>query len=222
MGSRGQASDTQTRTHILSVLGEGSFVAFVEPKEIEFQDKDKKLGNHKSDGVRLLVLHGTLSRSHTLNLRVLQNPPELCQAGAVTTSLKSVLQCPTSPSPLGEELSPDTQPKYPLTQLQAMPLGPVSGYQREDISVCPSSSLLVRKLYTAVRLLKIASDVEVILRTSVIQAVHTDSDKIGQVEVSKVQSFHTDVLRFGKTFNFKTAVMIQAKDKSGPVSSLSQ
>ncbi|KAI1239873.1 Complex III assembly factor LYRM7, partial [Lamprotornis superbus] len=28
-------------------------------------------------------------------------------------------------------------------------------------------------------LLKIASDVEVILRTSVIQAVHTDSDKIG-------------------------------------------
>ncbi|OXB63412.1 hypothetical protein ASZ78_000307 [Callipepla squamata] len=28
------------------------------------------------------------------------------------------------------------------------------------------------------RLLKIASDVEVILRTSVIQAVHTDSDKI--------------------------------------------
>ncbi|XP_058280166.1 complex III assembly factor LYRM7 isoform X1 [Hirundo rustica] len=183
-------------------------------------------GNHKSDGVRLLVLHGTLSRSHTLNLRVLQNPPELCQAGAVTTSLKSVLQCPTSPSPLGEELSPDTQPKYPLTQLQAMPLGPVSGYQREDISVCPSSSLLVRKLYTAVRvlklfkllhrtrqvvfkndtkaleaarqkineefrnnrdetseekiseLLKIASDVEVILRTSVIQAVHTDSDKI--------------------------------------------
>ncbi|NWI93284.1 LYRM7 factor, partial [Pitta sordida] len=29
-----------------------------------------------------------------------------------------------------------------------------------------------------IELLKIASDVEVILRTSVIQAVHTDSDKI--------------------------------------------
>ncbi|XP_023800638.1 complex III assembly factor LYRM7 isoform X4 [Cyanistes caeruleus] len=32
-------------------------------------------------------------------------------------------------------------------------------------------------------LLKIASDVEVILRTSVIQAVHTDSDKIGYLQI---------------------------------------
>ncbi|XP_005423634.2 complex III assembly factor LYRM7 [Geospiza fortis] len=145
-----------------------------------------------------------------------------CQAGAVTPGLGSLFSAQT---PFGKEPSPDSQRECPLTQLQAIPLNPVTGYQRGDW--CPSfssceeprtwTSLWVLKLFKLLHrtrqevfkndtkaleaarqkineefrnnrdeaseekineLLKIASDVEVILRTSVIQAVHTDSDKI--------------------------------------------
>ena len=41
--------------------------------------------------------------------------------------------------PLGEELFSNIQPKHPLTQLQAIPLGPVTGHHREEISACRCS-----------------------------------------------------------------------------------
>lgn len=40
---------------------------------------------------------------------------------------------------LGEEPFPDVQPEPPLSQLQANPLDPVAGYQREEISACLSA-----------------------------------------------------------------------------------
>ncbi|KAJ7419755.1 hypothetical protein BTVI_24228 [Pitangus sulphuratus] len=42
--------------------------------------------------------------------------------------------------PLGEESFSNIQPKPPLAQLQAIPLGPVIGHLREEISACPSPS----------------------------------------------------------------------------------
>lgn len=42
--------------------------------------------------------------------------------------------------PLGEEPFPNTQCKPSLTQLQAIPLGPVTGCHREDVSAGPTSS----------------------------------------------------------------------------------
>ncbi|RMB92851.1 hypothetical protein DUI87_30745 [Hirundo rustica rustica] len=47
---------------------------------------------------------------------------------------------PVSKHPLVEKPFPDIQPKPPLAQLQAIPLGPVTGHQREEVSVSPSPS----------------------------------------------------------------------------------
>ena len=52
--------------------------------------------------------------------------------------------CPGEPvpvpnHPLGEEPFPNTQPEPTLPQLQAVPSGPITGHQREEISAYPSS-----------------------------------------------------------------------------------
>lgn len=41
--------------------------------------------------------------------------------------------------PLGEEPFLDTYPKSPPTQLQAIPLGPVTGHHKNKVSICTSS-----------------------------------------------------------------------------------
>ncbi|XP_067171623.1 complex III assembly factor LYRM7 isoform X3 [Apteryx mantelli] len=53
-------------------------------------------------------------------------------------------------------------------------------------------------------LLKIASDVEVILRTSVIQAVHTDSDKIRSHNARDQRRIRNTSMVLGPTFWRKT------------------
>lgn len=47
---------------------------------------------------------------------------------------------PETRHPLGEECFPDIQTKPPLTQVQAIPLCPLIGQHREEISVSPSTS----------------------------------------------------------------------------------
>lgn len=43
-------------------------------------------------------------------------------------------------SPSVEEHLPDIQPKPPLSQLPAVPLGSLAGHQREQLSTCHSAS----------------------------------------------------------------------------------
>ncbi|TRZ22785.1 hypothetical protein HGM15179_004301 [Zosterops borbonicus] len=47
---------------------------------------------------------------------------------------------PVPNHPLGEKPFPDIESKPPLTQFQAIPLGPVTGYQGKEINVFPFSS----------------------------------------------------------------------------------
>ncbi|GAB0194069.1 myocardial zonula adherens protein [Grus japonensis] len=44
---------------------------------------------------------------------------------------------PVPNHPLGEEPFPDIQPKPPLSQLHAIPLGSITGHQREEMNACP-------------------------------------------------------------------------------------
>ena len=46
---------------------------------------------------------------------------------------------PVCDHPLGEEPFPDTQLEPPLLQLDSIPLGPITGYQREYMGTCPSA-----------------------------------------------------------------------------------
>lgn len=43
-------------------------------------------------------------------------------------------------SSLGEEPSPNIQPKPRWTQLPAVPSGSIAGHQRQEIGACPSAS----------------------------------------------------------------------------------
>ncbi|NXE42602.1 ZN131 protein, partial [Ptilorrhoa leucosticta] len=91
--------------------------------------------------------HERFARNSTLKCHL-----TACQSGAgAKKGRKKLYECqccdyfpgepvPVPNHPLGEEPFPDIQLKSPLTQLQATPLGPVTGHHREEIGVCPSLS----------------------------------------------------------------------------------
>ena len=68
---------------------------------------------------------------------------ELQQLGAVPTALGRLFQTPPSS---GEEPFPNTQPDPPLTQLHAVPLGPVA-VTESRAQHCPSAPLLGKDMY---------------------------------------------------------------------------
>lgn len=64
---------------------------------------------------------------------------QLCQVWCWDHSPRKPLPVPNHS--LGEEDLPNIHPKHPFTQLQAIPLGSVTGDKRENISACLSNSL---------------------------------------------------------------------------------
>ena len=49
---------------------------------------------------------------------------------------------PVTNHPLSEEPVPNVQSELPLTQLHSISLCPITGHQREGISICPSAASL--------------------------------------------------------------------------------
>ncbi|KAJ7395422.1 hypothetical protein BTVI_155053 [Pitangus sulphuratus] len=76
--------------------------------------------------------------SHHVPKSIIQMLLELCQSWYHDHFPRETLSVRNYP--LGEEPFSNVQPKPPVTQLQAIPLGPVTGPQREEISACPFSS----------------------------------------------------------------------------------
>ncbi|KAJ7416881.1 hypothetical protein BTVI_34398 [Pitangus sulphuratus] len=63
-----------------------------------------------------------------------------CTAEVCAAAFAPVCVCQVANHPLGEESLSNIHPKPPLTQLQAVPSGPVTSHHREEISACPCSS----------------------------------------------------------------------------------
>lgn len=105
-------------------------------------------GAHKDHWIQLLAPHRT-PKNQSICLRVIQMLLELCQAQCHDCFLREPVS--VANHPLGEKPFPDVQPEPPMVQFHSIPLGPVTGCQREKISACPPI-LLLMKLQAAMRL----------------------------------------------------------------------
>ncbi|KAJ7411709.1 hypothetical protein BTVI_48722 [Pitangus sulphuratus] len=77
-------------------------------------------------------------KNHTMCLKVFEILLELCQAWCSDHFPGEPV--PVLKHPLGEKPSPDIQTKPPLTQIHVVSLSPVTSYESEEISTCPSTS----------------------------------------------------------------------------------
>ena len=113
---------------------------------VKFREYPKLSGFLKDHGVQLLTLQRTTQNSDSISETIVQMLLELPAAYGHDHCPQEYVPCP----PLsGEAPVPNPQPDPPLTQLHAIPLGPVA-VTKSRAQLCHSASL-VRSMQNAMR-----------------------------------------------------------------------